>query len=319
MNSWKGVILAGGTGSRLTPLTRVVNKHLLPVFDKPMIYYPLTTLMLAEIRETIIVTASESVNQFKALLGDGSQWGLKLSYCVQDRPAGIVDGLRAAADNLRGYNVALILGDNIFFGAGLASILKDSIERNRGATVFGYQVANPSEFGIVTMDADGRPIAIDEKPVNPKSRLAVTGLYMYTPDAMEIAARVRPSARDELEITDLNRVFLQQDRLRVRNLGRGVAWLDGGKPGDLYEAAQFVKVIQDRTGLLIACPEELAYRLGFVDLAAFKNLIEQTPTSDYRAYLLRVLEDETSGLRQHGAATAHDEPTGDADGCAAIK
>jgi glucose-1-phosphate thymidylyltransferase len=297
VKSWTGVILAGGAGSRLTPLTRVVNKHLLPVFDKPMIYYPLTTLMLAGVREIIIVTTSECIDQFVTLLGDGSQWGLKFCYRAQDRPAGIVDGLRTGAADVRGNNIVLILGDNIFFGAGLAAILKDSIESNPGATVFGYQVANPGDFGVVTMDADGHPIAIDEKPQSPKSLLAVTGLYIYSADVLDIALQVRPSIRDELEITDVNRIFLEQGRLRVRNLGRGVAWLDGGKPNDLYEASQFVKVIQDRTGLRIACPEELAYRLGFIDRGAFTRLAEQTPASDYRSYLLRVLEDQWSGLR----------------------
>jgi glucose-1-phosphate thymidylyltransferase len=278
-------------------LTRVVNKHLLPVFDKPMIYYPLTTLMLGGVREIIIVTAAESVDQFVTLLGDGSQWGLKLSYRVQDRPAGIVDGLLMTAEHLRGHNVVLILGDNIFFGAGLAATLTDSMERNVGATIFGYQVANPSDFGVVTLDANLHPVAIEEKPLQPKSRLAVTGLYIYSADVFGIAKQVRPSARNELEVTDVNRIFLQQGRLSVRNLGRGVAWLDGGKPGDLYEASQFVKVIQERTGLLIACPEELAYRLGFIDRAAFTRLAEATPTSDYQSYLLRVLEDQWSGLR----------------------
>ncbi len=297
MNGWKGVILAGGTGSRLTPLTRVVNKHLLPVFDKPMIYYPLTTLMLGGIREVIIVTGSESVGQFETLLGDGSQWGIQISYRVQLRPAGIVDGLRVATTDIRDHNVVLILGDNIFFGAGLAATLTDSMRNNPGATVFGYQVANPSEFGVVTLDDHGNPVALEEKPLNPKSRLAITGLYIYSADVVDAATQIRPSAREELEVTDLNRLFLQQGRLRVRNLGRGVAWLDGGKPDDLYEAGQFVKVIQDRTGLRIACPEELAYRLGFIDRAAFTHLAEQTPISDYRSYLLRVLEDQWSGLR----------------------
>ena len=206
MTSWRGLILAGGTGSRLAPLTRVVNKHLLPVFDKPMIYYPLTTLMLAGIRETTIVTAPESLDQFVALLGDGSQWGLKLSYRIQDRPDGIAAGLRIAAADLRGNRIALILGDNIFFGAGLAHTLETAMADNIGATVFGYEVADPSAFGVVTLDADGHPIAIEEKPANPKSRVAVTGLYLYAADIFDIAAQVYPSARDELEITDVNRL-----------------------------------------------------------------------------------------------------------------
>jgi glucose-1-phosphate thymidylyltransferase len=275
----------------------VVNKHLLPVFDKPMIYYPLTTLMLAGIRETIIVTAPGSLDQFVALLGDGSQWGLKLSYRTQARPDGIAAGLRIAAADLNGHNTALILGDNIFFGAGLAHTLETSMASNTGATVFGYEVANPSAFGVVTLDSSGRPTAIEEKPADPKSHLAVTGLYLYAADISDVVAQVRPSARHELEITDVNRLYLQQGRLRVRNLGRGVAWLDGGTSEDLYEASQFVKVIQDRTGLRVACPEEIAYRRGFIDAAALKRLAELAPASDYRTYLLRVLEDPLIGVR----------------------
>jgi glucose-1-phosphate thymidylyltransferase len=295
VTSWKGLILAGGTGSRLAPLTRVVNKHLLPVFDKPMIYYPLTTLMLGGIRETTIVTGPESLDQFVALLGDGTQWGLKLTYRIQDRPKGIAAGLRIAAADLHGHSIALILGDNIFFGAGLAHTLETSMGNNPGATVFGYEVADPSAFGVVTLDATGNPTAIEEKPVNPKSRLAVTGLYLYAADIFDVVARVRPSARDEFEITDVNRLYLEQSRLRVRNLGRGVAWLDGGTSEDLYEASQFVKVIQDRTGLRVACPEEIAYRRGFIDRAAFARLAKSAPTSDYKTYLLRVLEDPLIG------------------------
>jgi glucose-1-phosphate thymidylyltransferase len=290
VTSWKGLILAGGTGSRLAPLTRAVNKHLLPVFDKPMIYYPLTTLMLADIRETTIVTTRESLDQFVALLGDGTQWGMKLSYRTQDRPNGIAAGLRIAAADLAGHSIALILGDNIFFGAGLANTLETSMVNNTGATVFGYEVADPRAFGVVSLDASGRPTAIEEKPANPKSRIAITGLYLYAADVFDVTAAIRPSARDELEITDVNRLYLEQGRLRVRNLGRGVAWLDGGTSEDLYEASQFVKVIQDRTGLRVACPEEIAYRRGFIDKAALVRLAELAPNSDYQAYLLRVLE-----------------------------
>jgi glucose-1-phosphate thymidylyltransferase len=289
--SWRGLILAGGTGSRLAPLTRVVNKHLLPVFDKPMIYYPLTTLMLADIRETIIVTTPDSIDQFVALLGDGVQWGLKLSYRIQNQPDGIAAGLRIADADLRGHNIALILGDNIFFGAGLAHLLETSKAGNPGATIFGYEVADPTAFGVVSIDADGQPIGIQEKPIDPKSRIAVTGLYMYAPDVLDLVGRLRPSARNELEITDLNLLYLEQKRLRVRNLGRGVAWLDGGTPEDLYEAGQFVKVIQERTGLRVACPEEIAYRRGFIDRAAFRRVAELVPASEYKAYLLKVLND----------------------------
>jgi glucose-1-phosphate thymidylyltransferase len=291
------LLLAGGTGSRLAPLTRVVNKHLLPVFDKPMIYYPLTTLMLAGIRETTIVTARESRDQFVALLGDGAQWGLKLTYRIQDRPDGIAAGLRIATPDLRGHSIALILGDNIFFGAGLADTLETSMANNTGATIFGCEVADPCAFGVVTLDHTGRPTAIEEKPANPKSRIAVTGLYLYAADVLEVATQLSPSERAELEITDVNRLYLEQHRLRVHNLGRGVAWLDGGTPEDLYEASQFVKVIQDRTGLRVACPEEIAYRRGFIDRGALARLAQCAPASDYRTYLLRLLEDPLIGFR----------------------
>jgi glucose-1-phosphate thymidylyltransferase len=291
MTAWKGVVLAGGIGGRLAPLTRAVNKHLLPVFDKPMIYYPLTTLMLADIRDISIVTTSEAVDAFVRLLGDGTQWGLSLVYRIQDQPGGLADGLLAAAADLRGHNVALILGDNIFFGAGLPRVLAAARSENAGATVFGYEVADPTAFGVVSLNAEGRPFAVEEKPADPKSRIAVTGLYFYDSDVLDIAGRLAPSARGELEITDVNRRYLEQQRLRVINLGRGVAWLDGGTFEHLYEAAQFVKVIQDRTGLRVACPEEIAYRRGFIDRAAFMELIARAPTADYATYLARVLDD----------------------------
>jgi glucose-1-phosphate thymidylyltransferase len=303
--TWKGLLLAGGTGSRLAPLTRVVNKHLLPVFDKPMIYYPLTTLMLAGIRETTIVTARESVDQFVALLGDGAQWGLKLTYRIQDRPDGIADGLRIATPDLRGHSIALILGDNIFFGAGLADTLETSMANNTGATIFGCEVADPSAFGVVTLDHTGSPTAIEEKPAHPKSRIAVTGLYLYAADVLEVATQLSPSERAELEITDVNRLYLEQDRLRVYNLGRGVAWLDGGTPEDLYEASQFVKVIQDRTGLRVACPEEIAYRRGFIGREALARLAQCAPASDYSTYLFRLLEDSLIARVGCKAARGH--------------
>jgi glucose-1-phosphate thymidylyltransferase len=293
--TWKGLIMAGGNGSRLAPLTRVVNKHLLPVFDKPMIYYPLTTLMLADIRNITIVTSPESVEQFAALLGDGAQWGLTLSYRIQDRPGGIANGLLIAGDDIRDRRVALILGDNIYFGAGLAQTLATSMARNDGATVFGYEVADPSAFGVVTLDARGQAVSIEEKPVHSKSRIAVTGLYLYGPDVLDIVAQVSPSARGELEITDVNRHYLKQHRLNVRYLGRGVAWLDGGMPADLFEAGQFVKVVQERTGLRVACPEEIAYRRGFIGRAALERLAEDAPSLSDRVYLERVLEDQLVG------------------------
>ena len=291
MSSWKGVVLAGGIGGRLAPLTRVVNKHLLPVFDKPMIYYSLTTLMLADIRSISIVTTSAAVDQFAQLLGDGAQWGLELVYRVQDEPGGVADGLLAAAADVRGHNVALMLGDNIFFGAGLPRVLAAARSENPGATVFGYEVADPTAFGVVSLDAEGRPLTIEEKPVHPKSRMAVTGLYFYDSDVLDIAACAAASSRGEREITNVNRRYLEQKRLRVIGLGRGVTWLDGGTFEDLYEATQFVKVIQDRTGLRVACPEEIALRRGFIDRTAFAELVARAPTADYAAYLRRVLED----------------------------
>ena len=293
--TWKGLILAGGIGSRLAPMTRVVNKHLLPVYDKPMIYYPLTTLMLANVRDITVVTGVESLDQIKLLLGDGTQWGLKLTYRIQDQPDGIAAGLRAATADLEGCNVALILGDNIFFGAGLVHTLETAMTANQGATIFGYEVADPSAFAVATIDGNGGVSAIEEKPANPKSHIAVTGLYFYAADVFEMVARVRASARREFEITDLNRLYLEQGRLRLRNLGRGAAWLDGGTPEDLYEAGQFVKVFQDRTGLRIACPEEIAYRRGFIDRGAFERLANVAAASSYRNYLLRVLDDPSFG------------------------
>jgi glucose-1-phosphate thymidylyltransferase len=290
MRSWKGLILAGGTGSRLHPLTNGINKHLLPVFDKPMIFYPLTTLMLAGIRDIVIVTTREALPQFSALLGDGSRWGLKLAYRVQDRPGGIAEGFLVAADDLASHSVALILGDNIFYGTGFAKLLEDARDSNEGATIFGYDVANPSAFGVVTLDSEFQPIALEEKPKTPKSRTAVTGLYFYGPDILDIAKSIKPSARGELEITDVNRHYLDQKRLRVKLFGRGVAWLDGGTTSDLFEAGQFVKVIQERTGLRIACPEEIALRFGFISSSDFKAIVATTPNSEYRAYLEQVLE-----------------------------
>jgi glucose-1-phosphate thymidylyltransferase len=267
MTGWKGLILAGGTGSRLHPLTQIINKHLLPIYDKPMIFYPLTTLMFAGLTEYVIVTTSSAVPMFKSLLGDGSH---------------------IARPDLEGSNIALILGDNIFYGSGLGAILRDARDRNEGATVLSYDVANPSAFGVISYDDAGNPVAIEEKPVNPKSRSAVTGLYLYAPDVLDIAAAQTPSARGELEITDVNLAYLKQKRLRVAPLGRGIAWLDGGTDEDLFNAGQFVKVIEDRTGLKISCPEEIALRLGLIAKSDFQRLVEQMPLSAYRTYLERI-------------------------------
>jgi glucose-1-phosphate thymidylyltransferase len=289
MTTWKGLILAGGTGSRLFPLTQTINKHLLPVYDKPMIFYPLTTLMFAGIREFVLVTTPEAIPMFRALLGDGSQWGLSIVYRAQERPGGIGEGFRIAHEDLVGAHVAMILGDNIFYGSGLGAMLRREIEEIEGATVFSYDVANPSAFGIVTFDARGNVLSLEEKPANPASRSAVTGLYFYTPDVLDIAAGLTPSARGELEITDVNRAFLSRGRLKVQPFGRGIAWLDGGTSADLFEAGQFVKVIEDRTGLKISCPEEVALRLGLIDKARFVSLIEAMSHSSYCDYLRRLV------------------------------
>jgi glucose-1-phosphate thymidylyltransferase len=291
MSSWKGLILAGGSGTRLTPLTQVVNKHLLPVYDKPMIYYPLCSLMMAGIRDVVLVSGGNSIGQFEAMLGDGSRWGMRFTYRVQDRPLGVADGLRVAAQDLAGSNVAMILGDNIFFGAGLPALLEESMAANSGATVFVYEVSNPSAFGILTIGPGGKVIGIEEKPKVPKSHLAVTGLYLYASDVLDRVNRLTPSARGELEISDLNRGYLEDGRLTAKNLGRGVAWLDGGTPKDLFEAGQFVQVMQERTGLAVACPEEIALRKGFIGRAAYEQLVAAAKSSDYGAYLARVLED----------------------------
>jgi glucose-1-phosphate thymidylyltransferase len=291
LSAWKGLILAGGNGSRLAPLTQAVNKHLLPVYDKPMIYYPLTTLMLAGVRETVIVTSESSVAAFRALLGDGTQWGLKLSYCVQESASGVAGGLLCAKPELSGSRVMMILGDNIFYGSGLPAAMDRAMANSTGATVFGYEVSDPRAFGVMTLDLTGKVLAIEEKPANPKSRIAVTGLYLYEPDVFEKVAALKPSARGELEITDLNQLYLGEGRLAALNLGRGVAWLDGGTPKDLYDAGQFIEVLEARTGLHVACPEEIALRKGYIDRKQFARLAERYAGSDYGAYLDRVLSD----------------------------
>jgi glucose-1-phosphate thymidylyltransferase len=291
MRGWKGLLLAGGTGSRLYPVTTATNKHLLPVYDKPMIFYPLTTLMFAGIREIVIVTGSDALPQFRQLLGDGRQWGLKLSFRVQDRPGGIAEGFRIARSDLEGSNVALILGDNIFYGSALGAIMRGAAAETQGATLFSYEVADPSAFGVVTLDATGRPVSIEEKPAKPSSRHAVTGLYFYDRDVLEIAASLKPSGRGELEITDVNRAYLEQGRLAVKPLGRGIAWLDGGTSLDLFEASQFVKVIEERTGLKIACPEEVALRLGYVSLAELRTDVQKLSDCSYKTYLATLVKE----------------------------
>jgi glucose-1-phosphate thymidylyltransferase len=293
MAKWRAIILAGGNGSRLFPLTHVVNKHLLPVYDKPMIYYPLSTLMLGGLRDFIIISGPEALNQISALLGDGSRWGISITYRVQQRAAGIAECFRIAADDIGGCNIALALGDNIFYGAGLPRLLSQAMSHETGATIFGYEVADPSGFGVVVLDTAGRAIDLEEKPSTMRSRLAVPGLYFYDERVVAVARELLPSARGELEITDVNRYYLAAGDLRVTLFGRGVAWLDGGTHRDLFEASQFVKVIEERTGLKIACPEEIAWRMNFIDQAQFEALIDPEATTDYQRYL-RTLVDTSS-------------------------
>jgi glucose-1-phosphate thymidylyltransferase len=293
MAKWKGIILAGGSGSRLFPLTHAVNKHLLPVYDKPMIYYPLTTLMLGGLRDFIIISSPETLSQIGTLLGDGTRWGIRIAYREQKCAGGIAECFRIAAKDIAGSNVALALGDNIFYGAGLPRLLSQAMSHETGATIFGYEVADPSGFGVVVLNEAGRPVEIEEKPRTMRSRLAVPGLYFYDERVVAIANEIKPSARGELEITDVNRRYLAAGDLRVILFGRGVAWLDGGTHRDLFEASQFVKVIEERTGLKIACPEEVAWRMKFIDQAAFERLIDPEPKTEYQRYL-RSLVDTSS-------------------------
>lgn len=292
MITWKGLILAGGTGSRLDPVTRSVNKHLLPVYDKPMVFYPLTTLMFAGVRDIIVITTPSAIDQFQSLLGDGGQWGLSLTYLAQACPGGIAEGFKIAKTYLAGHHVALILGDNIFYGSGLGASLRAAARETVGATIFSYEVADPSAFGVVVFDDDGKPVALAEKPTTFVSRSAVTGLYFYTPDVVDITDRLAPSDRGELEITDVNQVYLDQGRLQVCPLGRGIAWLDGGTSEDLFEASQFVKILEDRTGLKISCPEEIALRLGYISPPKFAATLETMPMSSYRRYLEKLCPPE---------------------------
>jgi glucose-1-phosphate thymidylyltransferase len=284
----KGIILAGGSGTRLHPLTRVVSKQLLPVYDKPMIYYPLSTLMLAGIRDICIITTPPDQAMFRALLGDGAQWGLRLTYREQPRPEGLAQAFHICADWVGDERVALVLGDNLFYGSGFSSILA-SARASAGATVFGYQVNDPERYGVVSFDAGGRAETIEEKPRQPRSSWAVTGLYFYDPDVVEWSRRVKPSARGELEITDLNRMYLEAGRLRVERLGRGFAWLDTGTFDSLLEAGEFVRAIESRQRLKVCCPEEIAWRMGFIDAAQLAALAEPLRKSGYGDYLLRLL------------------------------
>jgi len=291
----KGIILAGGAGTRLHPVTLVFSKQLLPVYDKPMIYYPLSTLMLAGIRDILIVTTPSDQPLFQALLRDGSQFGLSLSYAVQEKPRGLADAFIVGRDFVGADNVALILGDNIFYVHGLPEMMAKATARAKGATIFGYVVSDPERYGVLEMDAGGKVLSIEEKPQQPKSNYAVTGLYFYDNQVVEIAAAIRPSGRGELEITDVNRAYLERGALHVELMGRGYAWLDTGTHASLIEAAHFVQIVEQRQGLRIACPEEIAFRLGFISGEQLLAAAKAHDKSGYGHYLRAIYEGEAKG------------------------
>lgn len=287
----KGIVLAGGTGSRLHPLTLSVSKQLMPIYDKPMIYYPLWTLMSAGIKDILIITTPDDQAAFKNLLGDGGQWGISLTFAVQPDPGGLAQAFIIGADFIAGESVALVLGDNIFYGHGLENILRSAAERTDRATVFAYHVNDPERYGVVNFDDEGRALDIEEKPAAPKSNYAVTGLYFYDARVVDMARGLQPSVRGELEITDLNRLYLQEDALHVEVMGRGTAWLDTGTHDSLLEAAQFVQIIEHRQGLKICCPEEIAFRNGYIDAEQVAVLAKKLGKNGYGEYLAAMLKE----------------------------
>lgn len=292
----KGIILAGGSGTRLHPLTKAVSKQLMPIYDKPMVYYPLATLMLAGIRDVLVISTPHDLGLYQRLLGDGAQWGLSISYAEQPQPGGLAQAFLIGEDFIGDDAVCLILGDNLFYGHGLPEILQRGAKLTRGGVVYGYSVSNPAHYGVVTFDADRRVIDIEEKPKRPRSSYAVTGLYFYDNDVVDIANGLRPSARGELEITDVNMAYLKRGDLVVEILGRGIAWLDTGSHESLLAAANFIAVVETRQGLKVACPEEIAFRMGYIDSDELKALAQPLATSDYGQYLLGLIDE---GATEH--------------------
>jgi glucose-1-phosphate thymidylyltransferase len=288
--AYKGIILAGGSGTRLHPLTLTVSKQLMPVYDKPMIYYPIATLLLAAIRDILLITTPRDQEAYQTLLGDGSQWGVNFQYAVQPNPDGLAQAFLIGETFIGRDPACLILGDNIYYGQGLSAVLRRAAGRQQGATVFGYYVRDPERYGVVSFDASGRAMDIEEKPKNPKSHYAVTGLYFYDNDVVNVAKNIRPSPRGELEITDVNKVYLERGALNVEVLGRGYAWLDTGTHESLLAAAHFVQVVEQRQGLKVACPEEVAWRMGLIDDAQLTRLAEPLAKSGYGQYLLELLD-----------------------------
>jgi len=289
----KGIILAGGSGSRLHPMTLAASKQLMPVYDKPMIYYPLATLMQAGIRDILVITTPEDAPMFEKLLGDGSLWGIRLSYAQQPKPEGLAQAFLIGEDFIGDSRVCLILGDNIFYGHQIEETLRSAVNQESGASVFAYYVTDPERYGVVQLDADNNAIDLEEKPAKPKSHYAVTGLYMYDNDVIDIAKNIKPSARGELEITDVNKVYLERKSLKVELFERGTAWLDTGTVQSLLDAAVFIRVLEERQGLKIGCPEEIAYRQGFIDRAQLAELAKTLEKSGYGAYLQQLLEEES--------------------------